>query len=93
MGKTFMDEYSLLHAAVGVVAYFWGISLENWMILHSVFEILENTDVGMKFINTYVKMCPGGKTRKDTCLNSVSDTIFAMVGWIIAYYVVANYNK
>ena len=54
MGLNFADQYSLLHFAVGVVLYFWNIPLSLAIILHTIFEIVENTKMGMKFINTYI---------------------------------------
>lgn len=87
MGTHLFDQYTLLHFAVGVLAYFWGISLINTLIIHTVFELIENTDIGMKFINTYFKgLWPGGKPYSDTLTNSVGDTIGVMVGWLLAYY-------
>jgi hypothetical protein len=52
MGKTFVDTYSLLHFATGIVAYYFGIPLIWWIILHAVFEILENSPEGVYFINS-----------------------------------------
>ena len=53
MGLSFFDQYSLLHFAVGIVFYFWNISLTNATLLHILFEIVENTGFGMTLINTY----------------------------------------
>jgi hypothetical protein len=51
MGTRFLDQYTYLHFAVGIIVYFWNISLLNWIILHTIFEFLENTKTGMKLIN------------------------------------------
>lgn len=93
MGKNFIDEYSLLHFAVGIVAYFFGIKLIHFNILHILFEFVENTDVGITVINTYFKdIWPGGKPRADAIINSVGDVIFGFLGWLFAY-VVDCYGK
>jgi hypothetical protein len=86
MGKHFVDQYSYLHFATGIIAFFWGISLEDFLIGHTLFEILENTKKGMGLINLFV-FWPGGKTKTDTFINSFGDTIFASFGWITAYYI------
>jgi len=86
MGNYFMDQYSLLHFASGIVAYFWNINLLTWIILHVIFEILENTTVGIKMINK-IKLWPGGKPEPDSLINSLGDNVFAILGWMMAYYV------
>ena len=77
MGTEFVDAYSLLHFAVGIVVRHWGMSLLVWMIIHTVFEAVENTEMGMR----WVKMWPGGKPRADSLLNNFGDTVFAALGW------------
>jgi hypothetical protein len=88
MGNLFFDQYSILHMASGIVAYFWGIKLNYWIIIHVLFEYLENTEIGMKFINNTLKnIWPGGKEKADTFMNSmIGDNFFAILGWCIAYY-------
>ena len=88
MGKNFIDQYSLLHLAVGIVVYFWGISIKNLIIIHMVFEYIENTTYGIMIINTYLKdIWPGGKNYPDSFTNIISDNIFAIIGWVLAYYI------
>ena len=87
MGKQFIDNYTYLHFAVGIVAYFWNISLLNWFILHSIFEYLENTKIGMNFINKNITFWPGGKLYPVSIINNIGDTCGAMIGWISAYYI------
>ena len=53
MGLHFADQYSLLHYAVGVVAYFWIIPFILTIIIHTIFEIIENTTFGMGIINRF----------------------------------------
>lgn len=80
------DQYSLLHLATGIIAYFWGINIITWTALHSIFEILENTPLSVYFVNKYIPMWPGGKEKTDSAINMVGDTIAAIIGWFIAYY-------
>ena len=51
MGHQLFDQYTYLHFAVGVIAYFWNISLVYWFVLHSIFEFVENTQMGVNIIN------------------------------------------
>ncbi len=79
------DEFSLLHFATGIIAYFWGLPLLWWLIIHVVFEYVENTKVGMNIINTYFPIWPGGKVQKETFMNSmIGDNVSAVAGWVFA---------
>ena len=59
MGNYFFDQYFLLHYAVGVVAYFWGVDFWVANLLHLVFELTENTAMGMWVINNIFTAWPG----------------------------------
>ena len=83
MGTQLFDQYTLLHYAVGVIVYFWGVSASVWFFAHVSFEVLENTEQGMKFINA-LKVWPGGKPRADAFINIVGDSLSAMLGWYCA---------
>ncbi len=86
MGYRAIDQYSLLHLSVGVIAYFWSISLFTTIFIHILFEIIENTHFGMNLINTYFQhWWPGGKPYPDNLLNNTTDTIFTALGWLLAY--------
>lgn len=86
MGLIFFDQYSILHFATGVIAYFWSISFLTILIIHILFEYIENTQIGMNFINIYfIGWWPGGKTHADNLLNRVSDTLFTGLGWLVSY--------
>ena len=86
MGNLLFDQYTLLHLATGIIAYFWNISLIMWVIIHFMFEILENTQIGMKIINKYLYFWPGGKPKTDSPINIIGDNISAIIGWLSAYY-------
>ena len=84
MGLKIFDQYTLLHFAVGVVSYFWNMSIRDFLIIHTIFEIVENTQFGMNLINNYVTIWPGGKPHPNAIINRVGDTIGAAFGWIVA---------
>lgn len=86
MGYQLFDQYTYLHLASGIIAYFWGLSFWFWFIIHTIFEILENTSQGIWFINNIIQVWPGGKSRPDLFINIIGDTIGAILGWISAYY-------
>ena len=91
MGHYWFDQYSILHFATGILAYFWGVGLYLTMMVHILFELFENTTYGMWFINNWLPFWPGGKTNPDTIINSISDIIFTLSGWLSAYYLSAYY--
>lgn len=94
MGLRVFDKYSLLHFAVGIIAYFWSISFFMTIVLHILFEFIENTPIGMNLINTYfIGWWPGGKTHPDNLLNRVSDTAFTGLGWGIAHFLGKSAQK
>ena len=87
MGKLMFDQYSLVHFSTGVIAYFFNISLKTTIILHTIFELSENTEIGMRFINTYFAgIWPGGKPYADSFINNIGDSVSVIIGWLVAYY-------
>jgi len=86
MGKQLFDQYTYLHFAVGIVVYFWNISLTSWIILHIIFELLENTHMGINIIQKYIPLWPGGKIKPDSTINMIGDIFGGIIGWISAYY-------
>ena len=87
MGFSVFDQYSLLHFTVGVFAYFVSIPLFEFIVLHVLFEYIENTKMGMNIINTYfILWWPGGKPYPDTLRNQISDIVCATIGWTVSYY-------
>lgn len=92
MGKLFLDQYSLLHFAAGVVGYFFKIPLLIWIALNFLFEVIENSKVGMALINE-LPIWPGEKRFADSALNIAGDILSATLGWIVAYYLDYLGNK
>jgi hypothetical protein len=84
MVKLLFDQYTLLHFATGVIFYFWDFSLLLFFVIHTIFEIVENTKYGIYFINKYLTFWPGGKLQPDGIINNIGDTIGALCGWYAA---------
>ena len=97
MGFKFIDQYTILHFATGVIAYFWYFKFWTAFSLHFLFEIVENTPMGMRFINQYFPKngpfrWPGDKTEPDSLLNSTGDQLFFVFGYLLSQWIdnVAN---
>ncbi len=84
MGSQWFDQYSLLHTATGILAYFWNMSFVTALVVHTLFEWLENTQKGMAFIRNFTYW-PGGKEKADSLRNSIGDTIAFAIGWGMSY--------
>jgi len=84
MGVKIFDQYTYLHFATGIIAYFWNIPILLWFVMHTIFEVIENTKIGMQFINNF-SIWPGGKPYADNTINIIGDTIGSMLGWWSAY--------
>ena len=80
MGKDFFDRFTLLHFATGVLAYHWSMNELFFLGAHTAFELLENTEAGMRAIRA-IPVWPGGKARADSWENMVGDTLGAWAGW------------
>lgn len=65
MGNQIFDQYTYLHFATGITAYFWNVNLLNTIILHTIFEILENTNIGMK-ITLFEQIIEEGEDEYDS---------------------------
>lgn len=86
MGVFFSDRFSLLHFATGIIAYYWSLTFVQWFVIHVVYEVIENTTWGMKLINN-ITIWPGGKSKSDTITNQIGDQFYAMIGWILSYFI------
>ena len=93
MGQLFFDQYTLLHFATGVIMFFWNINLKNAIIINILFEIFENSKFGMNFINNHFKIWPGGKSSSDSFINAITDIMFAVFGWLLAFKLDNYYNE
>ena len=87
MGLQLFDQFTYLHFASGIIFYFFGNSIIVTIILHTLFEIIENTKFGLNIINNYLFFWPGGKPYSDSILNIIGDTIGVIIGWLSAYYI------
>ena len=82
MGQTLVDQYSALHFLSGVLARAVGLDFYSWFMLHLAFEIGENTETGIKFINDNFPWWPGGgKQQADAVINIAGDQGSALIGW------------
>jgi len=77
--QNMFDPYSIAHAGSGVVARSLKLSLLETIVLHTIFEIVENNY--LKFHPTVKKIFPDPS--KDTLINSIGDTISISVGWYL----------
>ena len=77
--QNMFDPYSIAHAGSGVVARSLQLSLLQTIVLHTIFEIVENNY--LKFHPTIKKIFPDPS--KDTLLNSVGDTVSIAAGWYL----------
>lgn len=82
--KPFYDKFSLCHFAVGIIFRYFNISLMLSTILHIIFEIVENSELGIYIHHNYLPFWPGGKHAADGIINSTGDTVFFMLGWLVA---------
>jgi hypothetical protein len=92
MGVRIFDKFTYLHFASGVVAQYFGLSFIEWLLMHTIFEIVENTKHGVYFIDTYLTFWPGGKLASDSFINSVGDTLGALLGWLSAALVTHDFR-
>ena len=99
MGQGFIDRYSILHFAAGIIANFWNFDRIQWFLAHFAFEIIENTPFGMGIINRF-PFWPGGKDQADAWVNILGDNLFAVFGhwfaskapYMIMGYIVSDPN-
>ena len=84
MNFLMFDQFSLLHFASGVIAYFWGIPFWHWFVAHMIFEYAENTQEFIYWLNK-INIWPGGKEGPDAFINNIGDQISSTIGWLAAY--------
>lgn len=83
-----IDQFSYLHFASGITAYFFGFKLKNWMLLHLAFDIFDNSNWGIQFVQKYVSFLKQPRYGSDPPLNIIVDNIISVLGWVSAYYLV-----
>lgn len=79
INQAMFDPYSVAHAGAGVGARSLGLSLGQTILIHSVFEILENQY--LKFHPMVRRFFPDPS--KDTLLNTFGDTVSVALGWYL----------
>ena len=84
-GNSFYRPILSTAFGIRIVAYYWNATFIAWFVAHAAFEVIENTEQGMRVIRL-VKLWPGGKSHADSGLNRVGDQFYACVGWALAYY-------
>ena len=75
------DPYSLCHAGGGVVAASIKLTLGQTVVLHTIFELVENY-----YLKTHPltrKIFPDAST--DTLTNVIGDTISVGLGWYLGH--------
>ena len=87
MGTKLFDHYSIVHFFFGVIFYLLKVPLWLHILLHILFEYVENTPTGMLLINTYLPFWIGGKDSADSLLNSFGDVLSAIIGWEFAHLI------
>lgn len=92
MGDTIVDKFSLLHFLVGILFYTMNIDFYSTFLLHTLFELMENSAKGIFFIDTYLPFWPGGKRKADSMINTLSDTVLSMFGWGSAKMLITFYK-
>lgn len=81
------------HFISGVIAYYIGFPLIPFIILHILWEIVDNTRY---FRDRSIKMfswLPFLAYRLDTVYNSQTDNIFAILGWYTGKWISEHYSK
>ena len=78
--QAIVDAYSIVHAGSGVIARVLKLSISQTIVLHTIFEVLENQY--LKFQPWSMKYFPDPVP--DTLLNSIGDTVSAILGWYAA---------
>ena len=81
----YFDQFSCLHLASGITAYFWGLSLKKWIFYHIAFSIFENSSLGISLSKKYLSNFRAYKMGPDSLKNLIGDTIGALLGWLLAY--------
>ena len=79
MGYEAVDSFSLLHIGVGAVMYSAGLTLSQAMVVHIIYEIVDNQILLGRCIRDF-KMADC-KFEPDTRINTVMDQLSALIGF------------
>ena len=82
MKRHFFDQWFLLHVLVGAAGRTMGLSQTTYVLSHITYEILSNTQAGMKFLNSIPFWPP--KHEIDELENVIADPFWGWVGWSLA---------
>ena len=85
--ENYFDNYTCFHLASGITAYYAGLNFISWVSLHIIFSIFENSEMGLRLTKKYLYNFKAYKTGSDSISNLVGDTLAAIIGWKMAYYI------
>jgi len=91
MGIYFFDAYSPSHAMGGLTFYLLGFDFITSVILHTSFELFENyywIHQGGYCIKLPFLTQRDCKTKADSIMNIIGDTIFFMIGFLIGQFAI-----
>ena len=81
-----IDRNTYLHFAAGIIAYYWGFTLIDWLILHILLDLFQRTKLGKKVTKIFARIWPEpSDLSSETYLNVLGDSAFAVLGWVSAY--------
>ena len=100
--KKFFSGFSLIHFLCGMIAYQIDLSFNLYLVLHLLFEVVENYMIRHPFwyklwlkleyyMFKYVPQLFGLEVdwehyEGDSLSNSIGDTIYGCLGWLFMYY-------
>lgn len=79
MERHFFDKWLWLHVGVGMLGYTAGINELHYVLIHSAYELLSNTQTGMEIVNK-IPLWPN-KPDIDPVENILADPFWGWVGW------------
>ncbi len=81
--QPFLDQYSLIHMAVGILFYFWKISFILSSLTQATFMLLNNSEAGNRILGKYAPQYPNAR-KQDSWLNMLGDNMSFNFGWLLA---------
>ena len=82
MERGFFDKWLFLHVAVGMLGNAVGIREFHYVLTHSAYELLSNTETGMAIVNQ-IPLWPS-KPDVDRMELMIADPFWGWVGWRLA---------